>query len=139
MDPPLKLDAKVADIMTTDIVDVNFDTPVSDLIRTMVDKDISGIIVVDNVGEIMGVISVIDIFKIFNEGSDADVKKLVAEDIMTPFFVGIYQEDSLKDAALKMLQHDIHRLVVISTSVKRKAVGIITSTDVLNEIAKEWG
>ena len=133
----LSLGAKVGDIMTTDLITVKFNEPVFNLIKTMDTEEVSGVLVVDNIGEIMGVVSALDIFKLVNEESMDTVKKLIAEDVMTPFIMEINPEETLVDAAYKMLEHNIHRLVVTSPMSRRKAVGIITSTDLLREMAKD--
>ncbi len=133
----LSLGAKVGDLMTTDLITVKFNEPVFNLIKTMDTKEVSGVLVVDNIGEIMGVASALDIFKLVNEESVETVKKLIAEDVMTPFIMEINPEETLVDAAYKMLEHNIHRLVVTSPMSRRKAVGIITSTDLLREMAKD--
>ncbi|MFQ5887165.1 MAG: HPP family protein [Candidatus Hydrothermarchaeales archaeon] len=132
----LNLDAKVGDLMTKDLVTVKFSEPVLNLVKKMDEEEISGVVVVDNIGEIMGVVSALDIFKLFNEESIVKMRTLIAEDIMTPFIMEVYPDDSLEVVALKMLEHNIHRLIVTSPVSKKKAVGIITSTDVLREMSK---
>lgn len=133
----LNLDAKVGDLMTKDLVTVKFSEPVLKLTKIMNEKEISGVVVVDNIGEVMGVISALDIFKLFKEESPMSMGNLIAEDIMTPFVLEVYPEDSLEEAATKMLEHNIHRLIVTSPLSKKKAVGIITSTDLLREMSKK--
>ncbi len=133
----LNLDAKVGDLMTKDLVTVKFSEPVLKLTKIMNEKEISGVIVVDNIGEVMGIVSALDIFKLFKEESIITMRNLIAEDIMTPFVMEVYPEDSLEEAATKMLEHNIHRLIVTSPLSKKKAVGIITSTDLLREMSKK--
>lgn len=133
----LNLDAKVGDLMTKDLVTVKFSEPVLKLTQRMNEKEISGVVVVDNIGEVMGIISALDIFKLFKEESIITMRNLIAEDIMTPFVMEVYPEDSLEEAATKMLEHNIHRLIVTSPLSKKKAVGIITSTDLLREMSKK--
>lgn len=133
----LNLNAKVGDLMTKDLVTVKFSEPVLKLTKIMNEKEISGVVVVDNIGEVMGVISALDIFKLFKEESPMSMGNLIAEDIMTPFVLEVYPEDSLEEAATKMLEHNIHRLIVTSPLSKKKAVGIITSTDLLREMSKK--
>ncbi len=133
----LNLDAKVGDLMTKDLVTVKFSEPVLKLTKIMNEKEISGVVVVDNIGEVMGIISALDIFKLFKEESPMSMGNLIAEDIMTPFVMEVYPEDSLEEAATKMLEHNIHRLIVTSPLSKKKAVGIITSTDLLREMSKK--
>jgi len=133
----LNLDAKVGDLMTKDLVTVKFSEPVLKLIQRMNEKEISGVVVVDNIGEVMGIISALDVFKLFKEESMMNMEHLIAEDIMTPFVIEVYPGDGIDKAATKMLEHNIHRLIVTSSLSKKKAVGIITSTDILREMSKK--
>jgi len=85
----------VNDIMVKNVITISADKQVSEVIKTMVSNDISGIVVVDYVGDVVGVISAIDVFKVFNEGDDSD-KDFLAEDIMTPYMVNIQPETPQK-------------------------------------------
>ena len=119
----------VNDIMAKDVITINANRPVSEAIKTMVEKDISGIVVVDFAGDVVGVISAIDVFKVFNE--EKSDKDFLAEDIMTPYMINIQPDTQAEDAARIMLENGVHRLVVTASPSKRKPVGIISSTDVL--------
>lgn len=122
--------ALVNDIMTKKVITVRADRPIPEAIESMVKSDISGIVVVDHVGDVVGMITAIDVFKIFNEDGGSD-KEFIAEDIMTPFIINIQPETPAEDAARSMLENGIHRLVVTEAPSKRKPVGIISSTDIL--------
>lgn len=131
------LEKKVKDSMTKEIVTVRFNAPIFELVKKMADLDVSGVVVIDNIGEILGVISSLDVFKIFGERSLDEIDRLVAEDIMTPFTVEISPEGTLEDAAMMMLENNIHRLIVVGDSAKRKPVGIISSTDLVRALSKK--
>lgn len=132
----LSLKTRVGDLMTKDIVTVKYDEPATNIIKMMAEKEISGVVVVDNIKDVMGVVSAIDVFKLIKEESVVKIRGFEAEDIMTPFIMEVYPDDSLEDVALKMIDNNIHRLIVTSPLSKKKAVGIITSTDVLREMAE---
>lgn len=121
---------KVRDLMQTNVISVTANTRVIDLIDTMKERSISGVVVVDSAGDVLGVISSLDIFKIYRDYEIMD--SLKAEDIMTPFSIDVTPEDSVVDAALAMLDNNIHRLVVTASPSQRKPIGIITSTDIIN-------
>lgn len=120
----------VNDIMTKKVITVHADEPVSEVIKSLISNDISGLIVIDYIGDVVGMISAIDIFKVFNE-SDERNQDFLAEDIMTPYMIDIQAETSAEDAAKIMLEKGIHRLVVTVAPSKKKPVGIITSTDIV--------
>ncbi len=123
----------VGDIMTDKVITIRADKPVSEVIKTMNSNDISGIVVVDFVGEVVGIISAIDVFKVFNEVEDTD-RDFVAEDIMTPYMVDIQPETPAEEAARIMLKNVINRLVVTESPSRKKPVGLISSTDILRAL-----
>ncbi len=120
----------VNDIMVKNVITISADKQVSEVIKTMVSNDISGVVVVDYIGDVVGIISAIDVFKVFNERDDSD-KDFLAEDIMTPYMIDIQPETPAEDAARTMLENGIHRLVVTASPSKKKPVGIISATDIL--------
>lgn len=123
---------KVKDIMQADVIVVRFDTPVKEVVKILRKEGISGLVVVDMVGEMLGVISTLDIFKIFGAGEKANSIK--AEDIMTPFAINITPENTIIEAAYTMLEHTIHRLVVVASPTRRRPIGMITATDIVNNM-----
>ncbi len=127
-----KGERKVSELMQADVITAKFSTPVKEVIGILKGEGISGVVVVDMVGEAMGVISTLDVFKVIGRKEKAD--SLVAEDIMTPFSINITPEDSLVDAAAAMLENNIHRLVVVASPARRRPIGIITATDVINNL-----
>ena len=128
---------KVKEWMKKDIITVKTSMPVPKLVKLLNDEHISGVIVVDYAGDVIGVISALDIFKVFRE--DRSIDGLVAEDIMTPYAVQITPEDTLGDAALVMLENNIHRLVVTASINQKRSVGIITPVDIIAALVKEGG
>lgn len=123
---------KVKDIMQEDVITVKFNTPVKEVVKILRKEGISGVVVVDMVGEVIGVISTLDVFKIFGTGEKAN--SLNAEDIMTPFAINITPENNIMEAAATMLENNIHRLVVVASPTRRRPLGIITTTDIINNI-----
>jgi CBS domain-containing protein len=122
----------VKKVMQKDVITVKFDTPVMEVISKMKANKISGLIVVDSIGETIGVVSGLDIFKVVKERDG--VEDIYAENIMTPFTISVYPEDTLSTAALTMIENNIHRLVVTESPTRKKPIGIITSTDLINNI-----
>lgn len=131
----MRPDTKVKAWMKKEIITVKTSMPVPKLMKLLNDEQISGVIVVDYAGEVVGIISALDIFKAFKE--ERSIEDLVAEDIMTPYAVQITPEDTLGDAALVMLENNIHRLVVTASIKQKKPVGIITPVDIIAALVKE--
>jgi predicted transcriptional regulator len=123
-------ETKVKEVMKRDLIQVNASTPVPKLIQILHKNRIHGVIVVDNAGDVVGVISALDIFKVFKE--KGGLQGLIAEDIMTPYAIQITPEDTVHDAALIMLENNIHRLIVTASPTQKKPVGIVTPTDIIS-------
>ncbi|MDI6887010.1 MAG: CBS domain-containing protein [archaeon] len=124
---------KVRDVMKRGVVTVSFDTPVSEVARILVDKNVSGVAVTAPDGEAVGVISEIDIIRVFNQNWDT----LTAEDIMSSCVRTADPETTIKDAAVIMRDLNIHRLLILSLSpAYGLPVGILTARDILSAIIK---
>ena len=131
---PIKLNhtTLVSKVMQTDVVTVKFDTSLVDAIKKMKDRGISGLVVLDNIGEFVGIVSALDIFKAVNECESID--SLCVDDVMTPFTITIHHNDTISAAALTMMKNNIHRLVVTESPTSKRPIGIITSTDLINNL-----
>ena len=129
----LSKEKRIRDVMTRGVISVPLDTPVSDVVKILVEEDISGIAITAPDGEAVGVISEIDIVKVF----DQNWNKLTAEDIMSSFVRSVNPETSIKKAADLMRDLNIHRLLILSLSpAYGLPVGIITARDILRAIVK---
>jgi len=131
---PLQLNHRrlVKDVMQRDLITVKFDTPLVEAVAKMKNHQISGLIVVDNIGEFVGVVSALDVFKALNQ--EREFGEYTVEEVMTPFTITIHHQDTLASAAKTMMENNIHRLVVTESPVSRRPVGIITSTDLINSL-----
>jgi len=119
---------KVRDVMTRGVVTVPLDTPVKEIVRILVDANISGIAVIAQDCKVGGVISEIDIIK----SIDRDWNLLTAEDVMSTFVRTIDPETSLRKAAGIMKELNIHRLLILSVSpAKGIPIAILTASDIL--------
>ncbi|GBE54043.1 MAG TPA: CBS domain-containing protein [Euryarchaeota archaeon] len=126
-------DKKVKDVMTVEVISVNISHPISKVISILSTRDVSGVVVVDNVGDVVGIISAMDIFKLFD--GDKKVKlNYYAEDVMTPYTITIMPGADLYEAGRLMLENGIHRLVVTESPLRKRPIGIISSTDIIKEI-----
>ena len=127
---------RVADIMRTDLVTALPETSVSEIVISLADAHISAVPVVDEHGRMLGVISASDVLEAEAEAGDATAATMVlsttARDLMTPMVRTIVPEATLKDAALRMLYSDVHRLFVTSSG---RLVGVISAMDLVAAIA----
>ncbi|MGE0461468.1 MAG: CBS domain-containing protein [Vicinamibacterales bacterium] len=142
--------------MTPVVVTVTDDMSTNDLVRRLVEQEISGAPVVDGQGHLVGVVSMTDVLRRISDehaaalGSgfyDVDPADLTLEDlgqryveqqavtvreIMSPVIHSIEETALVADVARLMLDQHIHRLVVMRGS---DAVGVVSSLDLLKLIA----
>ena len=124
---------KVREVMTRGVITVAHDTPVNEIVKILVGKDISGIVVTAPGNEAVGVISEIDIIKFM----DKDWNSLTAEEVMSHFVRAIDPETTLRKAADTMKELNIHRLLVLSLSpAPGVPIGILSASDILRAIVK---
>jgi len=127
---PLDNAKKVRDVMQKNVATVRFDTPLDRIIEMLKKKEISGLVVIDSIGEFIGVISVLDVFKVMREDKNRE-KPPLAEEIMTPYAITALPDETIKEAALKMLENSIHRLVIVESPTRKKPIGMVTSKDLI--------
>lgn len=146
---------KVVDFMTHDYVSTHTAAPLFKVIRKMIEKRISRIIVKDQNENPVGIISFRDLFRIsFELGSEEDdsgftisdnIRKgflseegfgniSLARDVMTKGLVTIKFNQSLSEACKLILENNVSGLVVLDGN--GSIAGIISKTDIIRAIAK---
>lgn len=139
---------RVRDVMSRSVVSVRPDTPLKAAARMMVERGISGVPVVDDMGSVVGVLSEAD-FVIKQRGAESirhrplarfigdspeaelEYAKVVAERVgtaMTSPAVVIEADSELRQAAAIMVDRSINRLPVVEGT---KLVGIVTRADIM--------
>ncbi len=130
---------KVEEIMTRGVYTVDVETPLKDVLEILAKHRFSGLGVVDEFGDIIGVVSDTDIIHEYAKGRDLGNTKV--RDIMMPFSLFVFPEDSVEKAIEMMAENRVHRLFVVkerqakprtlSKDVVYYPVGIVTSTDIV--------
>ena len=128
---------RVAELMQTEVQTVPPDAVLNEVAVTLADYHISGLPVVDGSGRLIGVISTTDIVTAEEETTDqasrdALFERTLVRDLMTPRPLTISPEAEVRDAALQMLQADVHRLFVTEGE---RLVGVISTTDIMRAVA----
>lgn len=139
----------VADVMTRDVVAVAPDTAIATVASTLAKLRISGVPVVDATGKAIGVVSAADIINPEREATQnsgfpvvyhiedgwaspsiegVDLIPGCASDVMTPLAFTIDSTATIREAAEVMLEHRIHRLLVVEQDM---LAGIVTTMDLL--------
>ena len=124
-------DKTVGDLMHKGVIACKPETPMNEVVRIVSDTDVHAIVVVNEDNHAMGVISHTDIIRFFGE----DLSTHVASEVMSSTVYDIEAEQSAKTAAEKMLEKDIHRLLVVEVEgEQRTPVGIISTTDLVKDM-----
>jgi predicted transcriptional regulator len=127
---------KVRDEMTKGIATVGIDAPLTDAIDVMARNDISAVVVIYPNGSGAGVISSYDILRVIKEKSMPEIKKMTTDDIMSDI-ITIEPDKTLDDALKLMIDENIHRVIVLSSSqAGSRPIGIISATDMVRKLLK---
>ena len=142
------------DIMTTNVVTVKKDQPISDLSKLFIENHFNGVPVLDDAGKVIGVVTqgnlieqnkklhiptVIALFDavLFLESEkkfESDVKKLTGskiEDIYHKKPITVSPDTDLSEITTIMAEKDVHTLPVLEDD---KLVGIIGKKDVIRAL-----
>jgi CBS domain-containing protein len=138
----------VRDVMTSSPLTVGIDTPLKTAARIMVERGISGLVVVDDGGVVRGVLSEGDFlpkergprgrrdgtfarllgWSREDRADQARVAATTAGEAMTSPAITIEADRPVADAAARLIGHDINRLPVMDNG---RLVGIVTRSDLL--------
>ncbi len=146
----------VADLMTSNLFTVSPTTPISIAIKMLVDRQVSGLPVVDAEGKLVGVISESDlmwrekgidmpphilfldsVIYLQNPAKyDLELHKVLGQtvgEVMTSHAISITADATIPAAARIMHEKKIHRLPVVDED--NCPIGIITQGDIVRAIA----
>jgi len=121
---------KAKSIMTTNVAFVKRQTPIYEAIRILVEKNITGLPVVNDDMTLAGIISEKDVLKLLYDIEDKPGK---VEDFMTETPFSFDQEDSLIDVAECFIKNHFRRVPITSEG---KLVGIVSRKDIIKYILK---
>ena len=156
------VDAPVTAAMSREVVCVREDTSIEALRDLFIDRHISGVPVVDELGHPVGVVSKTDLVRdgaLDELGYDHDedggaliarsqgvpyrlepgfhlerVPRATVRDIMTPFSFALPQSATLAEAAALMAYEGVHRLLIVGPD--GTVVGLVTALDLVRWIAQ---
>ena len=120
---------RARDIMNTNVVSVKKDTPIFEAAKLLVERNISGLPVVEDDMTFVGILSEKDVVDLFYESEKAENKTV--NDYMTEPAVH-FEENSAVVNICDFLNKNIFRRVPVTSD--GKLVGIISVKDVLNSV-----
>ena len=125
------IDLKVKNYQNVPVI-VNVNTSVYDTIVSMFVNDVGTIYIVNSDGELMGVVSRKDMLKMAI--GQANINELPVRIVMTrmPNIVVVTEEESLWQAARKMIEHEVDSLPVVQTNEHGgyEVLGRLTKTNI---------
>ncbi len=146
---------KAKEIMSKDVVVINTETTIEEIAHILVDKNISGLPVVDAENKVVGIVTERDILYkdieprfppvvellgglVFLGGKhyNDELKKLVAtkaKDIMKKHVITVSEDTDVTKVAEIMIEKGINRIPVVSGG---KLAGIISRSDLVKFIAE---
>ena len=123
--------AKVKHVMTTSLVTVTRNTPVSEATELLMKNNITGMPVVEEDMTLVGVITEKDVLRLFY--SSGQTTNRTVSDFMTTPAVHFDQDEDLQDVCTCLMKSFFRRVPVTSNG---KVVGIISRRDVLDYMSR---
>ncbi|KAJ9208764.1 hypothetical protein DTO166G4_9248 [Paecilomyces variotii] len=122
------------------IVTASMETPVIDVIHSLVERSISSVPIVNSEGVVYNVFEAVDVITLIKGGVYDDLNLSVGEALKkrSPDFPGIYTcsaEDGLDTIFDTIRKSRVHRLVVVDDHFRLK--GVLTLSDILHYILLE--
>lgn len=128
----------VSDLMRTDVRTIASHATVAEAVQTMADAHVSGLPVVDHSGRVVGVLTTTDVLQAQAEHDDRRARTAlfertdVSEIMSTPPFT-IEPTESVRAAAQRMLEADVHRLFVVDGD---RLMGVLSQTDIARAVGR---
>lgn len=122
----------VAEVMSRGIVVCLTDTPLTAVARAMTERRSRSVVVVEAQGQPVGIVTGFDLLAFFEAGQANQPVSAVMHPPIT-----IHPTASLREAADKMIQHHIHRLLVVNPDQPNSMpLGLISTSDIVAEMAE---
>jgi CBS domain-containing protein len=112
------------------------DAPLLDAVTKMVEHDISALVVTGADGYLAGIITRSDVLRGYL--ANDDWQRVPVGDCMTKEVVTVSPDDLLATVAKLLLEHHIHRVVVVrDDNGKHKPLAVVSDTDLIYHMVKE--
>ncbi len=120
---------RVRDIYHKGVILCKPDSPLQEVVKVMADTEIHAVMVTEREGEFpVGVVSHTDVIAHYGQ----DLTSIQARDVMTTDVISISEEATVEEASQKLLESNIHRLLVVDEA--DRPLGILSTTDIIREI-----
>jgi CBS domain-containing protein len=122
---------KAKQLMTTNVITVTKETPITTVARLLLEHNITGVPVVEEDMTLVGMVTEKDVLKLLYAGQEAKAKTV--EEFMTRPAIHFDEEESLRDIADCLINYDFRRVPITSGA---KVVGVISRHDILNYVVQ---
>lgn len=122
---------KAKEIMQDHAVVVSPNTPLVEVVETLINKKLSGVAVVDNNNKVVGLVSEYDCHKAMLMSSYYCDNPVYVSDIMSTNFVALDPEDGIANMAIKLLEEPSNVYLVIKNE---KLMGTLTRHHILKAL-----
>ena len=114
------------DIMTKEVSTVRKDAKITDVIRLLAQKRITGVPVVSDDMRLLGMVTEKDILRTLRY--DQNIKGKTAADLMTSEVVSFDENDSLTEVFENLVEYEFRRVPILSEGI---LVGIVSRRDII--------
>ena len=129
------LSPSVGELMSVDPVTIGADEPAQAAEQLMAERRVSGLPVVARSGKLVGVVSQTDLVRAHAAGQSlASWPGLAVRHLMTAPALTVRIDESLLEAARRMEERHVHRLVVVSAEGDTP-IGVISTLDLVGSLA----
>jgi predicted transcriptional regulator len=119
----------VRDIYHKGIILCSPGAPLQEVVRVMADTEVHAVMVAEKEGDSpQGVVTHIDVIAHFGE----DLTAIHTRDVMTTSIIAVAEDAAVREAASKLIESNIHRLLVVGTD--GEPLGILSTTDIVREM-----
>lgn len=118
-------DIFVGRLMSTGVETVSPDTFVEDAAKRLLEKNIGSLVVVDEDNGLEGILTSTDFVRVVAHGDAADTTRV--RDHMSTEVVTVSAQDSIRDAADRIVTYDVHHMPVVDPDAG--VVGMLSTTD----------
>jgi CBS domain-containing protein len=123
----------VRDYMATKVITVSPEEEIAQVVRLLIDEDVSGVVVADNEGRVVGVVTERDCIAVaistgYYEEWGGPVQRFMSAPVEC-----VAPGDSLVDIAARMTESRFRRFPVVEEG---RLVGLLTRRDVLRALQK---
>ena len=124
----------VGDLMHPGLVACKPKCSIADAADLMVRDNIHAVFITDDDDHLVGVVSQTDLVLARQGRSRAQLEGIKVGEIMTKDPLHCTRDTKLSDAVTMMTRRGIHRLVVVADTDKKKALGVISFSDIIKKL-----